>query len=590
MLIRFIILFFIASAPCGWAASASADPVVFFKKLIIADTEAKASALPQDSGGDVAVFVQDVPVIADGGFAKAAAKFIGQRISQESLAGLEALILQYCREHDRLIVKVMAPVQDASGGVVRLAVVIGRYKDITWKGNRWFSSKMLQDKMGIKSGDEIRVSTLEEAVKWANANPFRQIKVLVNDLANIPGKADLIVGVEERIPLRLTTSYDNYGNDYVGKNHYTAALQFGNLWGRDHQGSYQFTTTDDTKLFQSHSADYRLPLPWRHYLQLSGGYLRVHPSTGVNNVITQDGKNISTSLRYVVPLRGENTGEFTAGIDFKQGNNTVAYNNVPVIANTTDTFQLAFGYSTVRRDKRGAWLFGANLNASPGNINERNTGDAFSNRKPNKPGYPLNGGKDITPTYVTGTVSVQRLLNLGGDWSLFSRATVQGATGSVPGGEQLSIGGSSTVRGFDERISSGDEGFVFSNDLQTPAIRTTLPFLKKRPPLETRFVAFYDAAQVFYKFKDANDIRHRPLASTGLGLRVALPANFVLNADYGWQRTHFVRDRQPRRRLHARRLFGGDAHARAAGHLHLLRPVSAPAADPAFPVSRLAPV
>jgi hemolysin activation/secretion protein len=143
------------------------------------------------------------------------------------------------------------------------------------------------------------------------------------------------------------------------------------------------------------------------------------------------------------------------------------------------------------------------------------------------------------------------MLNLERDWSLFSRAIAKVATANVPGSEQLSIGGSSTVRGFDERIYTGDQGFVFSNDLQMPAFRKSLPFLaKNRAPLETRFIAFYDAAQVFYKHRDANDARFTPLASAGFGVRITLPVNFTLSADYGWQITHLAYDTPEHSRGH----------------------------------------
>lgn len=547
MLIRYLLFLCAFSATHVVASAAEPAPQVFLlKKLIITDSEEKAANLPADSGGnDARVFVQDVPVLSGADFRTGIEPLFGKPITNDLLNTLANAIAQYARQQDRLIVKVLPPNQDISAGVFRLAVVVGRYDKFQFKGNRWFSSKLLQEKLGIKPGDEVRLSTLEEAVKWANTNPFRQVKVLVNELANQPGKADLIVGVEERIPLRFTASYDNYGNDYLGNNHYTGAVQFGNLWGRDHQGSYQYTTTDDPRVFQSHAVDYRVPLPWRHYLQFSGGYLKVKPTSG-GGVLKQTGQNISTSLRYVIPLRtGDSPIEFTTGIDFKEGNNTLAYNNVPIIAGTTDIFQLTAGISMVKRDRRGAWLFGANVNASPGNINERNTNDAFSSRKKSNPSYPAGGGKDITATYVTSMLSVQRLLNLDRGWSLFSRALVQGASGNVPGNEQLSIGGSSTVRGFDERIYSGDQGFVFSNDLQTPTLKKNLSFLKIRPPLETRFVAFYDAAQVFYKFRDNNDVFITPLASTGLGVRLSVATNFTLSADYGWQITHFSRKPTP---------------------------------------------
>jgi len=523
-----LIIFYILTVSWSFATSDAPSQTVLLNKLIISDTEAKAGILPLDSGGDVRVFVQDVPVLSEPSFTPTIEPYMGKPITLELANAIANTIATYARQHDRLIIKVIPPSQDVSHGVLRLSVVVGTYNQLQFKGNRWFSSKLLQEKLGIKAGDEIRISTLEEAVKWTNANPFRQIKVLVNDLANQPGKADLIVGVEERLPLRFTASYDDSGNEILGDRHYTGSLQFGNLWGKDHQGSYQYTTTDHRKVFQSHAIDYRVPLPWRHYLQLSGGYLTVNPTFGPTGEFTQNGKNINASLRYVVPVRsGDSPIEFTTGIDFKQGDNNLVYGGRVFPRGTTDGFQLSNGLSMIKRDKRGVWLFGINVNASPGNVNNRNTDAAFSQSRYN-----------TRATYLTSTISVQRLLNLDREWSVFSRLVAQAASANVPGSEQLSIGGSATVRGFDERIYTGDQGFVFSNDLQSPVLRGTLPFLKKRPPLETRFIAFYDAGHVFYKFRDANDIVLPPLASTGLGVRMTLPTNFTLSADYGWQITH----------------------------------------------------
>lgn len=525
-----LIIFCILTASWSFAASEPPPQSALLNKLIIADTEAKAAGLPLESGGNTHVFVQDVPVLSDPSFISTMEPYIGKPITLELANALANTIATYARQHDRLIVKVIPPNQDVSLGALRLSVVVGTYNEFQFKGNRWFSSKLLQEKLGIKAGDEIRISTLEEAVKWTNANPFRQIKVLVNDLATQPGKADLIVGVEERMPLRFTASYDDSGNELLGDRHYTGSLQFGNLWGKDHQGSYQYTTTDHHKTFQSHSIDYRIPLRWRHYLSLNGGYLTVNPTFGPGGVFTQKGKNINASLRYVIPLRSTDSPiEFTTGIDFKQGNNNLVYGGTVFPRGTTDGFQLSNGLSMVKRDKRGAWLFGVNVNASPGNINDRNSDAAFSK-----------GRFNTRATYMTGTVSIQRLQNLDREWSVFSRLVAQAASANVPGSEQLSIGGSSTVRGFDERIYTGDQGFVFSNDLQSPVLRRPLPFLKKRAPLETRFIAFYDTAHVFYKFRDVNDIVLPPLASTGIGVRMTLPVNFTLSADYGWQITHLT--------------------------------------------------
>ncbi len=517
-----------------WTLSAlAADPVVSaftLKRLVIAESESSAASAVVDGADAQSVFVLNLPLLANRDFEQLMRTYIGQPITNDLLNALANSIAQYARSKDRLIVKVQPPSQDISAGVFRLSVVLGRYNDLQFKGNKWFSSKLLQEKLGIKAGDEVRLSVLEDAVSWANANPFRQVKVLVNDLADQPGKADLIVGVEERIPLRLTLSFDDSGSAIIGNRRYTGALQFGNLWGVDHQGSYQYSTTDHQSLFQSHAIDYRIPLRWRHFVQFNAGYLTVKPTFGAGGAFTQTGKNIVSSVRYTVPIRGGDSPiEFSTGIDFKQGNNSLAYGGLTLISNTTDTFQISSSISMVRRDQRGAWLLAANIDLSPGNVNSRNTDAAFGQSRLN-----------ARARYATTTFSAQRVVNLDRAWTFFSRAVAKAATANVPGSEQLSIGGSATVRGFDERIYSGDQGFVFSNDLQSPPWRSALPFLKNRPPLETRFIAFYDAAQVFYLHRDPSDPKFSPLASTGVGIRMSLPANFNLTADYGWQITHLT--------------------------------------------------
>jgi hemolysin activation/secretion protein len=412
---------------------------------------------------------------------------------------------------------------------LRFAVVLGRYNQLEIRGNRWFSNKLLEEKLGIKPGDEISISRLDEAVNWANTNPFRRIQVLLNSVDQEPGKTNLIVGVQEHIPLRFATSYDDTGSDIIGNHHYTESVQFANLWGLDHEISYQYITTEHSHVFQAHSLSYRVPLPWRHYLQLSTSYSKIAP-TFFGGLFVQTGENLAANLRYTVPLRGgNNPAEFFAALDFKDSNNDLEYGGGLFQRNTkSDVFQFSTGFSLVRRDTHGAWLFGANLTLSPGHFNSRNTDAVFQNAR-----------LGSTARYAYASLSLQRSQTLDHGWEFYSRSYAQISTANLLGSEQLTIGGSSTVRGFDERIFAGDQGFVFSNDLMMPGWKKSLPFVAKtRPPLETRFLVFYDAAQVDYKNRIPSDITFRPLASTGVGVRMSLATNFNLNADYGWQITH----------------------------------------------------
>lgn len=515
-------------------------------KLILADSEEKVLAVPVEAGGAVPVYVHELPIFADEEFQRIVAGFIGKPIGDEVLNALIQAINQHAQKKDRLIAKVLIPTQDITQGTLRFVVLLGRYNELMIQGNRWFSKKLLEERLGLKPGDEVRLSTLEQAVNWTNTNPFRQVKVFISEVANAPGQANLMVGVQERAPFRAVLSVDDTGNQVIGEYRYTATVQYANLWGRDHMASYQFLTSDDINVFQAHAVDYRMPLRWRHFLQFSGSYITTNPRFGQDELLEQRGENLNTNLRYIVPLRtGSEPRDVFFGATYKHGNNSLEFDpeltKYQVFSTNTDTFQLFAGLSNVSRDKHGAWAFSAIVYGSPGNINSRNTDEALQ---------AFGSRIAASSSYIYGTLSVQRMQSLGkSGWEVFARGILQAATSNIVTGEHLAIGGSTTARGYDENIFAGEQGYVLNTDLVSPVWKKQLPFLaKKSPPLETRFLVFYDMAEVDYKHRYPVDIPFARLASTGVGVRATLGSNLSLSVDYGWQ----LRDLPQPPRSHSR--------------------------------------
>lgn len=524
-------------------AEAAAEPpasVNHFKRILIADAEAKAAAFkaPENAGP---VVVEGVPILATKEFADFVAPYIGKPITTDSVNHLAADINTYVRKHDRLVVNVLIPNQDIGAGDFRLAVVIGRYNQLQFKGNRWFSSDLLKSKLGVKPGDEVRLSTLEQAVNWANSNPFRHLQVLINTVNMRPGIADLDVSVQERIPVRISASYDDTGTDLIGNNHYTASVQLGNLWGLDHQASYQFTTTDISHLYQAQSGDYKVPLPWHHYVQFAAAYARVRPDIPG---LTLTGKDVIADLRYIAPFsKGSWSFEPSAGFDFKQINNNLLVGGYQVLGSSVNIAQVTAALTAIRKDTHGNWVFAANGNFSPGGFNNRNTQAAFNNS-------PRAGAN---PRYIYGTFMAQRATALPSGFQLVSRGQLQLSSANLESSEELSIGGVATVRGYNEHILSGDYGWVLNQELQGPVWDKHLPFLPKTyKPLQTRALLFWDYGHVFYRNRFRSDIPLDALMSTGIGLRSSLASNVSLSADWGWQLLHTTFPQPQRSRGHIR--------------------------------------
>jgi hemolysin activation/secretion protein len=439
------------------------------------------------------------------------------------LVGIAQIVEGFLRRNDYPIARAIIPPQNIAEGALRVAIQLGKFREVRFQGNRWFSDTLLREKLHVDSGKVVRLSELERGINWTNNNPFRRVRVHVDPIPNTD-EANLIVGVQDQLPLRLQTSVDNGGNEIIGKHRFTAGVTYGNVWGRDHEASYQFITTDEYPVYRGHGASYRMPLPRQHHLSFSGSYSRARPEF-FDGLFVQDGETITGDLRYSAPLRvRDNPLELFAGLNYKQSNNNLEFGGTEVQTNKTDSFQLSAGVSTVIRDKRGGWILGATVTTSPGDVNSRNTDAVF--------GEVRFGAK---ASYTYAHLSLQRVTLLAQGWEMQTRAQLQRAGGNLLVNEQFNVGGATSVRGYDENSGIGDEGFQFSHDLLTPALRRPVPFLaKSKPPLETRALLFFDAARVNRRFVIRTDRATAPLASVGVGLRSSLPGHFSLNADFGW--------------------------------------------------------
>ncbi len=471
----------------------------------------------------------------------------GKPFQEKLVAAIVQVIEVFFRQNEYPAASAFIPPQNASDGTLRVAVQLGKVRNIKVEGNRWFSASLLQEKLRIEKGDIIRVSELDRAISWTNNNPFRRVRVQIDPIPNT-GEADLIVAVQESLPLRAQVTYDNGGNAIVGRHRVTASGSYANLWGRDHQASIQLISTDKgPKTYAGYGFDYRVPLPWRDHLHASFSYVDLQPSI-LDGLLTQKGENLTSSLRYTHALQlGSQTVDLYAGAEYKQSNNNLLWwtdtaTSVPVLTNKTDIFQFTAGGSLLRRDSRGGWIIGANLVFSPGRFNSRNNDAAFDSSRP-----------FAKSRYFFTQLSFQRLVTLGRGWDYSARGVLQVSQKNLLPSEQLFAGGATTVRGFQENVMGGDRGFVMANELLAPGFPIPLKGLPKgKDTVEARFLGFFDVAKVKPKIQASLDQRTVALASAGIGFRANLATHVSLTADYGWQITDLPYAVEDRSRGHVR--------------------------------------
>lgn len=525
----------------GKAETTQAQPAFPpLRQLLFAETEAEVLAI---DGGDKegVVVAHGLPLFNTEEFAKLMQPHFGKNITDDLVRKIGTDIANYVKAHDRVTTSLSIPKQDATRGTLRLILRTGRYRNVVFKGNKWFSSELLQSKLGVQPGDEILVSTLEGSLNWINANPFRRTQAIINNVAGDPSKVDLIVAVQERVPLRLVASYDNSNVKILGDNKYSFSLQHANVWGLDHQLTYQYTTCDRSDFYQAHSLDYRIPLPWRHYLQFLGAYSRVHPKipTTSNVPVFQKGENMIADLRYILPIaKGKWDMEFTAGFDFKHANNSLEFGGQNADFKKYQIAQFTLGNTIVRSDKWGSWAMSTNVNVSPGNLTPFNDDWWFGATEGEGKSQKLLGARTgATAYYVYATISLQRSTALGkSGWEHALRATYQITNRNLVPSEQMSLGGMGTVRGYPERTLTGDTGYFVSSEFLSPVQKVTLPKkIFNAAAIQARGLAFFDCGEVSLLHLAPSDIFNDPQMSVGAGLRASLANRLSISADWGWR-------------------------------------------------------
>ncbi len=544
-------IFAVVCCPGAWAQSpasaeqpgvARAQTTPILQRIILVE---QGEAGDQFQPGETGSFVVASPGlsrlnVAELNLRLAAGK--GQPINEQLLAAITQVIEAAIRPEFPLAAAVIVPQKVENGGV-RVTIALLKIRDVKFVGNRWFSNTLLQNRLQVSKGEILQISDLDQGLKSTNNSPYRRVQVQVDQIPNT-NEANLIFGVEDKLPLRLVLSGDDGGNKVIGYHRVFSSLSYGNIFGKEHEATYTFVTTDKTSIYGAHALNYRIPLENFKSLQFSGAYSIATPT--ILDAFDQKAKSVNADVRFSMPVRtGDNPVDIFTSLSFKRSNNDLDYGAFKALSTVTDIFQATIGTSAIWRDKRGAWALSLSATGSPGGINSRNTDKYFGGiYAPNGDMIFEGARQGAEAQYAFATLSAQRYQTLPFGMELSARGTFQVATTNLLPSEQISIGGANSIRGYEESTAGGDKGFVINLELLSPTMRFPLPKkFKKLPFVETRLLGFFDVGDAGPVFKK-NDRRVPPLASVGFGLRAALPGHMSLVVDYGFQLTQQRNTRQ----------------------------------------------
>lgn len=454
--------------------------------------------------------------------------YLGKDITSETIAELKRAIIKYYKRQRHPVVIVQLPQQDVTDKVLQLVVIEGRISQVKIEGNKWFSSEKLSSYLRLQPNEQIDEDQLMQDLNFINRNPFRRVDVLYAP-GEEPGMTEIRLLTNDHWPWRFYVGGENTGVQATGRQRWIAGVNWGNAWGLDHILSYQYSASSDFHKFQAHTAQYQIPLSWKHVLNFYGGYSQVRarlPFPGMKN----NGNSVQVSGRYMAPLRPFKTWihEVYGGLDWKRTNNTVEFGGIatPIVAQNANVFQLMAGYA-------------GNLDMSTVRLSM--DFEIFYSPFHFLPNQNQTDYDHLTPfakvQYIYGKTSWAFLFRMPLDFSFSLIARGQYSSSNLLPTEQFGIGGYSTVRGYEERQLNFEQAALVSGELRSP----TIAVIKRYVPKVTdalQFLAFLDwgwGAHHTYIPNAAQGTNVNYLLGTGVGVRYAIDQYLSSRLDWGYQ-------------------------------------------------------
>jgi len=129
------------------------------------------------------------------------------------------------------------------------------------------------------------------------------------------------------------------------------------------------------------------------------------------------------------------------------------------------------------------------------------------------------------------------------DWSVFVKGEGQYADGALIPAEQVSVGGMSTVRGYEERALLGDHGGFATIELRTPilqdlvtrAVRWRKAVVPEDSVDRLQLIAFGDVGFISRAELLQGEERSESISSAGMGVRWAFSRYAQIRADVGYR-------------------------------------------------------
>ena len=352
-----------------------------------------------------------------------------------------------------------------------------------------------------------------------NQSPFRQTGIDLRP-GSQEGTTDVIFTTKDVLPVRGYIGYDDTGVQSLGLSRLSAGFIVGNIFNANDTASYQYTTDADLRHLHAHAATYTNLISRDYTFQTYGSWAGVDPAIGGGFI--QGGESWQTGFAVIRTLEKNRFVDenITFGFDFKATNNNLEFGGINVQNSEAELAQFRIGYQLFERDLHDQYSrFSADAYFSLGRgFSSQNSAAAFSTIRAN-----------TAPQYMYGRVKYERAKNIGCNWQLAFRGAAQITSDRLLFSEMLGFGGYDSIRGYDQRTSNGDHGWLTSFEFGPRPI----PLCIRGQEGRLRMYTFVDSCQSIRADPLPGENSQQMLVSAGVEMQMSVAQNISLRADYG---------------------------------------------------------
>ncbi len=438
----------------------------------------------------------------------------GRELSLTELRGMASKIANHYHANGYFLAQAYLPAQDIRDGVVTIAVLEGRYGNVTLRNQTNLSDSLAYGLLGgLNSGDTIAVAPLESRLLLLSDTPGVKVKSTLTPGVAV-GTSDLIVDVTPGQRVTGSIEADNAGNRYTGTYRMGATVNINNPSGRGDVISVRGLTSGSGLMYGR--ASYQMPL---------GKAIVGVAYTGLTYRLGEEFASLQAhgtadimSLYGSYPLiRSRNNNLYAlAGFDAKTFQDKVDATSPPTVTDKNARVGMVGLHGDHRDNFGGGGLSSYSLTGTSGEMDIRTpaalAADAATAR--------TNGH------YGKLGFNVARLQRITETISLYGAINGQFASKNLDISEKMGLGGMYAVRAYPVGEAYADEGYIVNLEA-----RLLLPKFSQSMPGQMHLIGFADTGRAtLNKNPWAAGDNHRTLSGAGIGLSWADYNDFAVSA------------------------------------------------------------